>query len=361
MRGARWALLAAAGLLAIAFVALVLRWVPGWLAPTHGLSAGQRAEEVERVRTSLLTMLAGGVAIVGVTYTIKTFRLNLQGQLTERFTRAIDQLGSSQIDVCLGGIYALGRIARESKSDHGPIMEILAGYIREHAPHLPPTFAARGREERDGDKVERQPGPQATRAVRTLRAAIDVQAALSVIAGRVLAYDSGRAFDLSSTDLRGCDLRRAALAGIDLSLSDLSGANLRGVDLTHAEISEARLTGATLTEANLTEANLSGASLAGADLVDAVLNGAVLTGCELVAADLTSAYLADADLSEADLTGATLIADLSGANLTDAVLDEITLAGSVYTAGTRWPSWFEPLEHGAVEEGPASAPTAPTA
>ena len=60
--------------------------------------------------------------------------LTRQGQITERFTRAIDQLGSDKDEVRLGGIYALGRIARDSPPDHWPIMEILTAYVRKRAP-----------------------------------------------------------------------------------------------------------------------------------------------------------------------------------------------------------------------------------
>ena len=37
-----------------------------------------------------------------------------EGQITERFTRAIEQLGSENMAICLGGIYALERIAKDS-------------------------------------------------------------------------------------------------------------------------------------------------------------------------------------------------------------------------------------------------------
>jgi len=48
------------------------------------------------------------------------------GQMTERFTKAVDQLGSNQVAIRLGGIYALERIARDSRQDHWTIMETLA-------------------------------------------------------------------------------------------------------------------------------------------------------------------------------------------------------------------------------------------
>jgi hypothetical protein len=56
------------------------------------------------------------------------------GQITERFTKAIEQLGEEdedgepRLEIRLGGIYALERIARDSVQDYGQIMEILTAY-----------------------------------------------------------------------------------------------------------------------------------------------------------------------------------------------------------------------------------------
>ena len=63
-----------------------------------------------------------------------------EGQITERFTKAIEQLGAiddngkPRLELRLGGIHALERIAQESEKDHWPIMEVLTTYVREHAP-----------------------------------------------------------------------------------------------------------------------------------------------------------------------------------------------------------------------------------
>ncbi|MCA1666553.1 MAG: hypothetical protein LC793_03970, partial [Thermomicrobia bacterium] len=53
-----------------------------------------------------------------------------EGQITERFTRAIDQLGSEKDEIRLGAIYALERIAKDSRSYQDSIMDILAAYVR---------------------------------------------------------------------------------------------------------------------------------------------------------------------------------------------------------------------------------------
>ncbi|PAV12500.1 hypothetical protein ASJ81_20330 [Methanosarcina spelaei] len=84
------------------------------------------------------------VALATLDSNMKTDQGNLkvsqEGQITERFTRAvdqlgaIDQLGNPAIEIRLGGIYALERIANESEKDHWPIMEILTAYVRKNSP-----------------------------------------------------------------------------------------------------------------------------------------------------------------------------------------------------------------------------------
>jgi hypothetical protein len=59
-----------------------------------------------------------------------------QGQITERFTRAVDQLGSDKLDVRLGGMYALERIARHSDVDRTMIFVVGAELGVRQGSHL---------------------------------------------------------------------------------------------------------------------------------------------------------------------------------------------------------------------------------
>jgi hypothetical protein len=51
--------------------------------------------------------------------------------VTARYTKAIEQLGSGKLDVRIGGIYALERIAHNSPQDQPAVLEVLAAFIRE--------------------------------------------------------------------------------------------------------------------------------------------------------------------------------------------------------------------------------------
>ena len=222
----------------------------------------------------------------------KTLELTEQGQVTDRYTRAIEQLGSDKLDVRIGGIYALERIARDSVRDHPTVMEVLTAFVREHSSKRRPTAT-------DRDPNDLPPVPRR-----------DVQTAITVIGRRDSNQDRGQ-INLARSNLRGADLRKAALAGATFYKADLTGAVFLDAQAAHAvfrqsELFGAILIGANLAGANLVEATLIGAHLKGADLTGADLTGANLTGADLYDADLTRAYLVSADLTGVDLDRANL-------------------------------------------------------
>src|ERR1700744_4115674 len=119
--------------------ALVIRFAPGWLVSTKGLSGTTRLNELSRVRVALVLIVVSALAAAVAVYAFRLSsrdrrREHTERQQNERFMRAIDQLGHPALDVRLGGIYSLERLAQESPEDHGPIIEILAAFVREHAP-----------------------------------------------------------------------------------------------------------------------------------------------------------------------------------------------------------------------------------
>jgi hypothetical protein len=82
-----------------------------------------------------MAQILGGTALLsGLYFTWRTLRTNQEGQITERFTRAINQLGSTEPEIRLGGIYALERIARDSERDRSTITQVLSAYIRQNSP-----------------------------------------------------------------------------------------------------------------------------------------------------------------------------------------------------------------------------------
>jgi uncharacterized protein YjbI with pentapeptide repeats len=352
-------LLGILALLAVAGVAaLVIRFAPPWLVSTKGLTGAARLDELNRVRVALLLVVIAALVAAVAIYAFGTFSRDrrvehTERQLSERFMRAIDQLGHPALDVRLGGIYSLERLAQESAEEHGPIIEILAAFVREHAPWPAPVEA------RSGNGHARGSGAGGHGGEQRARPATDVQAAVTILGRRTIAYDTEAPIGLPHTALAGALLTGAHLEGALLSGANLEGADLFKANLRAADLEGANLRGAGLLLANLNDTVLWGANVEGARLYGANLEGAALKGANLRGAGLTGANLKDAGLHSAMLTGADLTganlegAGLDGANLEGANLDGANLQGAVllnalYDASTIWPAGFDLVGQGAV-------------
>lgn len=324
----RWVAAVVAG----AFVFLLLVWLviyaPQYFvrspseADLRKVDAAKRLELQNDVRTTLLQGLGGLAVLAGAAFAygqLLTNRrqlqhsiessqqqqeLDRQGQVTERFTRAIDQLGHENPDVRLGGIYALERIAKDSPQDRASIAEILAAFVRNHAPWPP------NRPGQPGDDWPSEDIPP------MWEWAPEAQAALTVLGRQEPPIDLRQPLDLRRTDLRRADLIDAQLPEVDFEGAQLWSADLRG---------------ARLRKANFFEADLHGADL----------EGAVLQGASFAVAELDDANLERAQLQGADLRGFVQGANLRNAQLQGANLKGSRLQGARYNNKTVWPDGFD--------------------
>jgi hypothetical protein len=151
-------------------------------------------------------------------------RLTRQGQITERFTRAIDQLGSEKLEIRLGGIYALERIDKESpeRAYHGTVMEVLTAYVRENSrqDHEKPSTPTSGSDE----DAEQDKGVEQDKAPPVRKPPTDLQAILDVLKRRAVdrvPWQHRVHLDLREAFLQGANLQGANLQGADLEAADL--------------------------------------------------------------------------------------------------------------------------------------------
>jgi hypothetical protein len=118
----RYAALGLAGLVGLVGIVLLVWRVPPALY-AYVPDPKDRAAAEASTRTGLIAGLAGLGALGSLAIATRTYRLTQQGQITDRYTKAIEQLGSDKLDVRLGGIYALERIAADSQRDHPTLVE----------------------------------------------------------------------------------------------------------------------------------------------------------------------------------------------------------------------------------------------
>lgn len=312
--GFRPARLAVAGGLLLVVALLVVWFVPRLMYGYVDLEKDRAAAEAS-TRTGMIAGMAGLAALAGLAFTARTYRITEQGHITDRYTSAIEQLGSEHLDVRLGGIYALERIAVDSARDHPTIVEVLGAYVRLHSQDSPGgrgSFALLGAAGTSGD-THRGTWPP-----------VDVQAALTIL-GRLPVRPGTPRGDLTGSRLSGATIESGAvLTGVNLSRATLTGARIGKADL-----SQANLEGVDLSDARLDRTNLAGAKLGQGKLIGARLNEVTLDDAKLPSANFATALFdrvrgRDTNFIHADLSGAKFHtaafpdANFAGARMPDA-------------------------------------------
>ena len=345
-RGLLWGFvgLAVAGAI-LALYYLPKMWVPVCPPGKEGLPPKICFDIENEARKTLAYIMGGLLAIIGIYMAHRRIRalerqvlVAQEGQITERFTRAIEHLGSDKIEIRLGGIYALERIANDSDKDYWPIMETLTAYVRENAPwrEAPPISQEVLSWEESGP-----PAPESE-----IKPATDLQAVLTVLGRRKYRYGQGesQSLDLRNTDLRGAVLIEAHLEGVIFGMPVSGWSKIsESAFLEWAEFQGAHLKRAYLREANLAKTDLIKAHLEDAYMHGIHLEGALLIGSHLERANLMDAHLEGTELSDAHLEGAELNGThLEWANLFKAIgITREQLAGAILNENTILPKYLK--------------------
>jgi uncharacterized protein YjbI with pentapeptide repeats len=323
-------------LLAIASLAaysLLWRLPETQLRGATSLTEFQREQLILEARKTNAQIVGGVALLLGFYFTWRNLRATEEGKITERFTQAVNQLGSDKIEQRVGGILALNRLAIDSKKDHAPVIELICTFLRH-----------RERKQDEGEPYKLPvgiPDDQITNLARSMQkttgwapsAPEDVKAAAIVIQRNRLKIKKPHTIDLSGADLRRVNLEGAILQKANLShiygeYLNLDGASLRGVNLSFSD----------LKMASLDKADLRGAWIGGTNFRWTELRKADLRGVKLIhqpeydfgfESDPEIDHLIDeeisvdfefADLRDALLKGVYLVrANLRSANLSTAI------------------------------------------
>ncbi|CAG0986303.1 partial Serine/threonine-protein kinase B, partial [Gammaproteobacteria bacterium] len=254
-------------------------WVPAIgfvvaliLAVTVGIPTGfdigqywQYLEPTERAKAGIeliqvMALIVGGIAIFwNIAIARRQLEASQEQNVTARFSKAVEQLGSELLSIRVGAIYSLGRIAKSHPTDNWSIMEILAIFIRERR-GLPV-----------GERL-------ATDEVKIDR---DVQAAIIAIGQREAKGDlEAEPLFLSYTDLRKICFAEDNYCNMRFHCSDLRGANFYAANLQRTKFWRASLAEAVLFRANFKNADLVDADFRGADMKECILAGADIEGAK---------------------------------------------------------------------------------
>lgn len=238
---------------------------------------------------------------------------------TTLFTKAVEQLGATReikegsnsktepnIEVRLGAIYALERIAQDSERDHWPIMETLCAYVRNTTRKTSPIpEEILSILKKNWDKMTREEVTQIEHYKAQLPPiSPDALAALNVIGRRsasrrlhehrlTAASKHERAYRI---DLSGCHLRGVRLRGLNFNDSVLENVDFSWGDLSDSSFCGAEISGADLTKTVLRRTQLVGIDGEYMSFAWSELNATNFAGAEVWGADFSFARFYEADL-----------------------------------------------------------------
>jgi hypothetical protein len=290
------------------FFGLLTLWLgPKWqVAHLRSLAPADLFEQENEARKTLAQIIGGVLVLAGLYYTnenieiarnaadqthkaaTESSELMRQGQLTDRFSKAVEQLGkedsagkNSYLPTRLGGIYALERIAKESKEDHWPIVELLIQYLYAH------DSIQQNRVAHDARKEIQDLSPEG-------------QAILTALGRRKVEYEtSGQKLFLMSLNLEGAQLTgnfsNAAFDGSNLQSARLFDVNLQGSSFTMTDLTVTRFKNADLKRAVFNSVKFVGtpsihrSTLTFTDFIDADMTDVVGLTCK----DVESAHVSN--------------------------------------------------------------------
>jgi hypothetical protein len=222
-----------AGVVSVVFTPIG-RWMASWVSGQDWalMDIPARSAVVGQLRLATVQVAAATGAGAALIYTARTYQLARRGQVTDRFTKALERLSSDKTYVRIGGILALEQIVHDAPDQGGQASRVLNVFLRHYAPTSkePGALAGAGLPDKPAEEVQE--------ALRALTRRLPERAA------------SAR----PQIDLSGCHLAGAQLQGADLTGAVLAQASLAWVDLTGAQGEDADFTDTDLSDAILLQA-----------------------------------------------------------------------------------------------------------
>lgn len=252
-------------------------------------------------------------------------KADLQRRITESYAKAAEQLGSEKLEVRLGGIYTMQRIARESKDDFKPIVNTISAFVR---------AKQRWKGTVEGDDECFGLFHETTENVpRTIP--VDVFAGIEAISQAMkdhgpVSWDDG-GFDMQSIDLRGGELRRMNFVFVDFSKSTFENAQLETCNFSFCFFD-----GSSFQGARFDQAVFANCAFRDADFTCSTWNGCLLLDCLLTGSKFGQAVIYGH--IESDLSGT----NLEGADLRRALIKggSAALKGAITDQHTKLPAEF---------------------
>jgi hypothetical protein len=120
-----------ASLILLLFLTLIWK-IPEWQVYSNAISDPKdQISLINSNRETLLQAASGLFFFITAYFAWRNISISEEKQLSERFSKAIEHLGSDQVSVRVGGIFSLEKLALDSPKETSNIMEVLMLFINE--------------------------------------------------------------------------------------------------------------------------------------------------------------------------------------------------------------------------------------
>lgn len=296
-----------------------------------------------------------------------------ESHYTTLFTKAVEQLGATRdvkrraiddgdnpptlydytetepnLEVRLGAIYALERIAKDSERDRAPILEVFCSYVRN------PQNCGNAVELKDipDDQIKFREWKNQLHPPR-----IDIKACIRILSGELAANQNG---DLSRSNLQNHIFIDGALAGTNFDGSNLGASSfnnfnvdnsrfnraiivavtfqnclIRNADLDEARFSHVRFEACHLTSSQAHRTQFSTSIVQSSDWQNASFESSRFSSVIFVNSNLPGASFRDGVLDSVQFVQATLnFASFKNAYLNDVVFSHSEITGASFEGAT---------------------------
>jgi uncharacterized protein YjbI with pentapeptide repeats len=278
------------------FFPIVLAFIGGpfliWRVVTSHLSAVAAGNQAATTReTHYTSLFTKAVEQLGSTREVIAARNPEQGAAEENTISHTE----ANLEVRLGAIYALERIAQDSERDHWPIMEVLSAYVRNEQncgmPTLAHPIAGKGKE------------------APNVRPRVDIQAALTVIGRRSperVKYEKekGYSLDFSRASLKGVIMENGDFSDASFFACSLDFANFNRTNLDRAKFSSATLQKTSFFSSKLNRAEFTSSKIEHAHFDNAEIQGGYFGSSTIKNTTFNYTLLSDGDFAGANISGA---------------------------------------------------------
>ena len=268
-------------------------------------------ERNELLRT--LAQVAGGSLLaIGAYWTAQNVIVNREGNINDRYIRAIallnasDELGCKHLETRIGAILVLEQIAADSPSHQRAVMESLAAYVRSNSR----VDSAKVELWNSWDELPEDYEEQIRDELKDYSCPSDIQQAMSVIARRGREQDRNEPLELN---FEGADLRKIEITGAffpkcNFNSCDFSGAKLWDVSLAQTQfwasnLSRTYIMRGGMQKAFMPRAIVVGSTIGAIDMKEIFAENTFWDGSSLYSLTLDAANLGDSHLERASFSG----------------------------------------------------------